>query len=77
MSIDSTDDEGLSGNRTVTARMPVRMAITLQELADREHRSVAFVVKALVREGLDRRDLWRGGDRPKLSAAAPADTAVS
>ena len=76
VSIDSTDDEGLSGNRTVGVRMPVRMAITLQEMADKEHRSVAFVVKALVREGLDRRGLWRGGDRPKLSAAPTAAPAT-
>ncbi len=73
VSIDpSTSDGDASPGRTVAAYLPARMVEVIQFLADEQKRTISFTVKALIRESLERRDLWRKAKAPLLSPPSNA-----
>lgn len=72
----STNDDDANPGRTVAAHLPARMVAEIQHLAERERRSISFVLKALIRESLERRGLWRPARAPLLSPPAGAEHAT-
>ena len=72
----SVDDSDAAPGRAVAAHLPAQMVEVIQYLAAEERRSVSFTVKALIREGLERRGLWRQAKAPLLSQPANAAPAI-
>lgn len=77
VSIDPTNDDDASpSGRTMALHTCKRMVQVVENLAETERRSISFTLKALVREGLERRGLWRQAKVPLLSQPANAAPAV-